>query len=352
MAQLVTAFAPTACARSAPTRGSVRPRSHRRSPIARERDSLTYPAVPATPVFARCAQLARGADAHEAQTPGVELLGAYLDAGGRGREVIAIQRGDGRVLVIDRDELTLGDRRLLACLAADEPESNAALLCTLYLKEGNRGRCRRVVPEDLIDQAALAQREDELLGTRSSLARELTARDGDSEKERAYSLAPVPTGRGGAELRWQVRPRARAAATPLPVSLRQVVAAIESYEPVFERTLAALAAYERDRRISGAALRHELERLQESPVILNRGLREAVNAAVARGLSMGEIAVRCNRIKRDGHGNRSGETSWLGRRIGILPESGSSRPTPWIHSDVLALIAREGLGICPHEVEL
>jgi hypothetical protein len=38
--------------------------------------------------------------------------------------------------------------------------------------------------------------------------------------------------------------------------------------------------------------------------------------------------------------------------VGILPESSTSRLTPWVHSDVLGLIARNGLGISPHEVEL
>jgi len=27
-------------------------------------------------------------------------------------------------------------------------------------------------------------------------------------------------------------------------------------------------------------------------------------------------------------------------------------PTPWVHSDVLALIARRGLGLSPREVEV
>ncbi len=87
--------------------------------------------------------------------------------------------------------------------------------------------------------------------------------------------------------------------------------------------------------------------------MLNRGLREAVVRMVGRGeLTLSDIAIRCGRIKRDARGNISGETSWLGRRIGQLPESGALAPTPWIRSDVLALIAREGLGVCPHEVEL
>jgi hypothetical protein len=90
-----------------------------------------------------------------------------------------------------------------------------------------------------------------------------------------------------------------------------------------------------------------------SPILLNRGLREVVQRKVARGeLSMSEIALRCGRVKRDRRGNLSGETSWLARRIGQLPEGGEQEPTPWIHSDVLALIVRQGLGASPHEIEV
>ena len=42
--------------------------------------------------------------------------------------------------------------------------------------------------------------------------------------------------------------------------------------------------------------------------------------------------MRCGRTKRDRRGGLSGETSWLGRRIGELPEGGEAEPTPWIHS--------------------
>ena len=38
------------------------------------------------------------------------------------------------------------------------------------------------------------------------------------------------------------------------------------------------------------------------------------------------------------------------RRIGQLPEGGEEQPTPWIHSDVLALVVRQGLGASPHEI--
>ena len=87
--------------------------------------------------------------------------------------------------------------------------------------------------------------------------------------------------------------------------------------------------------------------------MLNRRLRLLVLAKVERReLSMSEIAIRCGRVKRDRRGNESGETSWLARRLGLLPEGGQSTPTPWIHTDVLALIARSGLDVSPREVEL
>ena len=34
------------------------------------------------------------------------------------------------------------------------------------------------------------------------------------------------------------------------------------------------------------------------------------------------------------------------------PEAGQDQPTRWVHSDVLALIARDGLAMSPNEVEL
>jgi hypothetical protein len=136
------------------------------------------------------------------------------------------------------------------------------------------------------------------------------------------------------------------------VSLRSVVGALESYEPARTMTATAIGAHRFDAGVSVVALGAELRRLATSSITLNRLLREAVLRAVAEGLTLSMIAMRCGRIKRDPRGNISGETSWLGRRLGLLPEGGNSRPTPWIHSDVLALIARRGLGLSPREVEL
>ena len=155
------------------------------------------------------------------------------------------------------------------------------------------------------------------------------------------------------ELRWSRRAPGSEQGETQPVSMREAVARLESYEPVRTLTQRALMQHDGDGEVSTAVLRVELMRIQESPIVLNRGLREAVLAAVERqGLSMSEIAIRCGRIKRDSAGNESGETSWLARRLGLLPEGGREAPTPWIHSDVLALIAREGLGISPREVEV
>jgi hypothetical protein len=62
--------------------------------------------------------------------------------------------------------------------------------------------------------------------------------------------------------------------------------------------------------------------------------------------------MACGRVKRDRRGNGSGETSWLARRVGLVASEPGGRPNPWVHSDTLALIAREGLGLAPRDVEL
>ncbi len=137
------------------------------------------------------------------------------------------------------------------------------------------------------------------------------------------------------------------------ISLRECVASVEDYEPFCSLTRPAVARREPDQEVSTTTLRAELMRVLDSPIILNRGLREAVLERVrAEGSSLSEIAIRCGRVKRDSRGNESGETSWLARRIGVLPEGGQREATVSVHSDVLGLIARDGLGMSPGEVEL
>jgi hypothetical protein len=280
----------------------------------------------------------------------LDPLGSYTDATGRTREVIAGRRCDGGMLVVDRDALTLGDRRLVAHLAADEPAENAALVCAHYLEDAQRGSCRPVTAEDLTGRPSSEDEEPERLAAESPRGIQVLGRRGDGN---VYRLESVLTDRSATELRWRRHSRRGGSAAPTSVSLREVIGAIESYEPVCGFTLRVLAMYRSNPEVSVTVLCSELERMRESPIVLNRKLRQAVLTAVERhGLSMSEIALRCGRVKHDSKGNASGETSWLARRVGILPESGASRPGPWVHSDVLALIARNGLGISPREVEL
>lgn len=281
------------------------------------------------------------------------MLGVYTDVAGRRRELMSARRVDGCVLVLDRDARTRADSRLIALLADDEPAENAAVVCEHYLRDRRRGRCRALTAEDLIGASTVAQakrsagcpqrpeRPPELVG------QHLSGREVVFRLETASLRMRMP------ELRWRSRARGCCADAPKTVSLREAIGVLESYEPVCGQTIRALAAHRGDEEVSTAVLRAELGRVQTSPIVLNRKLRRAVIAAIEHeGVSMSEIAIRCGRIKRESKGCVSGETSWLARRVGLLPESGSGHPTPWIHSDVLALIARDGLGISPREVEL
>ncbi len=281
-----------------------------------------------------------------------DLLGRYADSVGRAREVVALPGALGSLLVVDRDASTLGDRRLVAHIASDEPAQNAALVCSLYL-QGSEGRFARcVTPEDLQKvpfAGAEEVQEIQLTAGAPPSGVELAGRDGCG-----YRLQLLAGDRCSHQLRWcECSADWKECSGPQPVSVRNVIASLESYEPVRDLTVRAIAAYRDDGQVSVAMLGSELERVDRSPLVLNRGLREVTLSVLEReGSSMSEIAMRCGRIKRDCHGRCSGETSWLARRLGILPAAGESTPTPWVHSDVLGLIAREGLRISPREVEL
>jgi hypothetical protein len=277
-------------------------------------------------------------------------LASYTDADGRPREVLARAGWAGSVLVVDRDAATLGDRRLVAHLAADEPAQNAVLVCESYLRQlpSGRHRCRALTPQDLQTSPLADDVDGESPATPALGAPGLRDRFG-----RLYSLERLATGMSIPELRWCRRSPGGEPGERESLSMREVIAATESYEPALTLTRRALAHARGQREVSTSVLRVELMRAQESPIVLNRRLREVALAIIERhGTSMSEIAIRCGRVKRDGAGNESGETSWLARRLGIMPEGGKDAPTPWIHSDVLALIARRGLGVSPREVEV
>ena len=274
-------------------------------------------------------------------------LAGYRDAGGRAREVVVVPGPARTAIVLDRDRSARGDARLVAHLAADEPAENAALACLRFLQAPAQRRGCRTLSAAQLRELALAGPPGEGAAPAVPVRpRPVAAGNGET-----YELRAVDGGMTIPELRWW-RSRAHGGRGGV-VSVRDAVAALESYEPVRSLTACALARHEGSAEVSVVTLRAELARVLHSPIVLNRALREAVLRTLAAGeASMSANAIRCGRVKRDGRGALSGETSWLARRLGIAPEGGETHPTPWIHSDVLALIAREGLGIAPREVEL
>jgi len=274
-----------------------------------------------------------------------------VDSEGRQREVVARPAFAGSLLVIDRDSATLGDRRLVAHLAADEPAENAMLVCRRYIEDGHAGRYRprTVTAADFEVEPLAGQAEG--AGPGAPEAEESAHLD---RTDCSFRLGPSQrSSLSIPELRWRRLPAGAPEGRSTVLSLRDVVAKLQSYEPACSLTERALLAHEDAAGMSISVLRLELVRVRESPIVLNRALREEVLRTLERReLSMSQIAIRCGRVKRDCKGNESGETSWLARRVGLLPEGGQSAPTPWIHSDVLALIARRGLGVSPREVEL
>ena len=280
---------------------------------------------------------------------GDHCLGGYADPQGLQREIVSLAGPRGTTLVVDRLSASLADPRLVAHLSADEPVENARIVTELYLADERGRRCRALKYEDLQSEPLCDETEGAICAEAcgDGDGSELVDNDGHT-----YRLGLVPSGSSLASLRWLKRV-AGGEGCEQPVTVREVVGALESYEPPRTLSARAIDGLDGDATVSLSMLRGELGRLSMSPIVLNRGLREAVLSVVQRGeLSLSEIANRCGRFKRDARGNESGETSWLARRIGTLAEAGADAPTPWIHSDVLALIARRGLGFAPREVEL
>lgn len=310
---------------------------------------------PPAPAAARASQRARrGGEKIRARG---RRLASYTDTSGAPHEICAWAGADGSVLVVDLTAELPAAPRLLAHLSADEPPENALIVCADYLERAplGCGRCRELSALDVCSAPALE--ESPQAPAPAALVRVPEQRSGAGD---LLMLAIQHISGALPQLRWRLSCGPRPLDAPpcdphqtRPVSLREAIAALEDYEPLRAMTRRAIARVRPGERLSTTMLRAELARVERSPIILNRGIREAVLASVARGeLSMSEIAIRCGRVKRDSRGNESGETSWLARRLGLLPEGGQLEPTPWMHSAVLALIARRGLGIAPREVEL
>jgi hypothetical protein len=282
-------------------------------------------------------------------------VGRYADAAGCPRELVTCPGAGGSVLVMDRDARTLEDRRLVAHLAPDEPSVNARIVCLCYLSDPRRALPRAVTTEDLLAEPLVGVGRTHRRPSEASAAaddlRQSALIDSTGCSHRlalvASAAMAIP------ELRWLCNPPDGHAGPAQVVSLREVIGRTQSYEPSRELTAQAVRRHRSDPYVSVAVLRAEHERVARSRIVLNRALREAVlRLAEQENVSMSRIATRCGRVKRDRRGNLSGETSWLARRLGLAPEGRGQGPTPWIHTDVLALIAREGLGVAPREVEL
>jgi hypothetical protein len=280
-------------------------------------------------------------------------LARYRESGTGAVRTIVTMRGAGNTtLVIDQLAGTKADPRVVDVLLPDEDPSNAQLIATMYAEDENRG-ARALVDEDLRESVAASShaangehekgRED---------AESLDHADGvvDDDGVR-YCVREVDGGKNGSprEMRW-VRVVGHECEI---VTLRETIAHFESYTPFMAMSEAAASAYGDDQEIAVSTLHSELRRQQASPIVLNRGIREAVLRVVeTEQASLSEIAARCGRSHSGNDATKSGDTTWLQRRIGVRKESGTDAPTHWVHTEVLALIAREGLGIAPHEVEL
>ncbi len=321
---------------------------------------MTSTVSPSTPVARRSPRRASGPSPRpgrarsrqrQARRPHLKqrTLARYTDAIGRDREIVAQRGHAGSVLVVDSELASHADRRLVAHLAADEPAGNAELECERYLQDALGGgcRCRLLTTADLgTTPFAEGASEGRCPGGAGSA-------DLLDEQGRRHRLERLHTGMSIPELRWCRHEHAPVDDGARCESVRDAIAQLQSYEPVREITLGALASHREDPELSITVLGAELARVLVSPIVLNRLLRETALEVMHREeLSLSEIATRCGRVKRDVRGNESGETSWLARRLGMLPEGGRDTPTPWIHSDVLTLIARRGLGVSPREVEL
>jgi hypothetical protein len=249
----------------------------------------------------------------------------------------------GSTVVLDRDAATGADRRLIAHLGAEEPQENAELVCRHYLEDTDGRWCRPLRPDDLIGAAC----------EEAVLAADLADEDVEVEG-RCYRLMAIAGERSLRQLRWCRRPAGSPAGQEWEqASLREIVGALERYEPMRTLTAQAVRRHSQDGQLQLRRLESEYERLCTSPIVLNRALREAVLRTIEQdGLSMSELALRCGIVKRDRRGRISGETSWLARRIGLMAEGGRPVATPWVHSDVLALIARRALRVSPREVEV
>ena len=257
------------------------------------------------------------------------------------RELVLLDGADGSRLLVDRRETDGTDARLLAHLASDEPDANARLVCSEFLADASRG-ARRLRATDFG-----AQPEGDGPGPQPSCVS-----PGGPHRRRRPALFPaLERNARRAALAPRVPPPGWRAALPQRARRRRGARGLRAGLRADSRRRGAVSS-----RPPGFGLDARRSSCGASSRVRSCSTGGCARLCSTRcsehGTSFSAIAMACGRIKHDRRGNGSGETSWLARRVGLLPSTPGARPNPWVHSDTLALIARDGLGIAPREVEL
>jgi hypothetical protein len=214
----------------------------------------------------------------------------------------------------ETDRLVVVDNQVLAVLAAGEPDANARLVERDWRANG-RPRCAHVDGYRIDTDGVLTS-----LWVESGSER-FTIRLRDGQLQWVDDTGGVH-------------------------SVRDVVAACETYRPVVDATRTAISVHHEPRC---RKIEKELDRVMNSPMRLNRRLRTLVLDAIDNGDSFSDIAAKCGVMKRTKTGGWCGDSSWVARRVGIRAERG--RDIKWVREDILAHIARHGLDVMPVEAE-
>jgi hypothetical protein len=158
------------------------------------------------------------------------------------------------------------------------PKEVRCSVSSLYLGDEQGRHCRPVAPKDFDCGPS------EVGETPVAIASEVTGDPYGSQvvdrHGRSYSLGLAPGGTAISELRWHHASPHGEQSRPEPVTVPDAIGALESYEPVRGLTVRALEERGGHASVSVTALPAELERVYTSPVVLNRGRREAVLGAV------------------------------------------------------------------------
>ncbi|MHB8492637.1 MAG: hypothetical protein ACYDA6_10565 [Solirubrobacteraceae bacterium] len=259
----------------------------------------------------------------------LKTLGAYRDPQGTRRTLLMVRSGKGSTLVIDRRDGPDSDMRLVGHLASDESIDAAHTLAKLYRDDPTHGRCRALQLEDLY---TTPYERPQPIDTDAELA------DAGGKRYRLAKVSDRGNSADAAAWSWvTIGPHGRYA----PVTLRDVIGAVEEYDPARRMTVALLARDEP----GTSKLRDELRRLDHGNRVLVRGLRERAVAAVERGdVTWTTLAQRVQSTT-----SARAETTYVQRRLGLRPEQPGGLCARWMNHDTFMRFAA-ALGVDPYVV--